>query len=169
MGSQHSFTVVDAPSAPVAIVLGAKVSNGKPGEYLRPRLDAAVELYRRGKVQTIDVSGNGQSATGDEPTVMRSYLLAQGIPDSQIIVDRDGSTTSKSCVNAKKLAIHRALIVTQDFHVARAVALCELEGVRTTGVIAHCYCATWTLVRNAGREAFLSRPKALLLLIGHHW
>ena len=122
--------------APVAIVLGAAVhADGQPSPWLAHRLDVAADLYTSGRVEAILVSGDNRRAGYDEPTVMRRYLLSQGIPDQAVAVDYAGFDTYDTCVRARRIfGIERALLVTQDFHEPRAVAICRTVGVSVDGV-----------------------------------
>ncbi|SIR63599.1 DUF218 domain-containing protein [Williamsia sterculiae] len=155
--------VSSAPVVPTAIVLGSKVTDGEPLSYLRGRLDTAAELYRTGRVRTLLDSGNGGSPVGDEVAVMRTALLARGIPGDRIVDDGLGLDTAASCRRAHDVyGVRRAVVVTQDFHVGRAVALCRTAGIDASGVVADCACATWTVLRNHLRELLLARPRALV-------
>ncbi|GED99196.1 hypothetical protein nbrc107697_32350 [Gordonia crocea] len=162
--------VVDADAVPpgsTALVLGAKVSDGEPGDYVRARLDTAVALYRSGRVSQILNSGNGAARLGSETAVMRAYLEAAGIPSSAIRDDPAGYDTARSCVRARtEFGLSRVVVVTQDFHLDRAIALCRAYGPDPTGVAAACPdCAGWTIVRNHVRETLLARPRALLSVL----
>ncbi|WP_207837054.1 SanA/YdcF family protein [Williamsia soli] len=163
MAFDREFDVADAPTVPVALVLGSKVSDGEPGSYVRGRLDSALELYREGRVQQILNSGNGDRAAGDEPQVMRSYLEQRGVPAGAIIDDPEGFDTAESCRRARDVYdVEAVLIVTQDFHLARAIGLCRDIGIDARGVYAECECAPWTVARNHIRETVLAGPRALL-------
>jgi vancomycin permeability regulator SanA len=156
----------DGARSSTLLVLGSKVSDGAPGNYVRGRLDTALRLYADGGVRRIVVSGNGRASAGDEPAVMRDYLLIHGVPADRIGVDGAGYDTSASCRNLRAAGVRDATIVTQDFHLSRAIALCRHVGLDATGVEAGCPCAGWTVGRNYLREMLLSRPKMLLTLIG---
>jgi len=134
--SSHSYRTADAPSAPVALVLVAGLRvDGSPSQYLQDRLDDAITLYRAGKVRALLVSGDNGSLNHDEPTAMMTYLVAQDIPASQVIRDYAGFDTYDSCVRAKKIfGVTRALVVTQEFHLPRAVFLCRQAGIAADGV-----------------------------------
>jgi vancomycin permeability regulator SanA len=83
--SGHEFTVADTPSADVALVLGAGLRpDGSPSEYLQYRLDDAAALYAAGKVKVLLVSGDNRTADHDEPTAMRDYLTAHGVPANKV-------------------------------------------------------------------------------------
>lgn len=161
--------VVDATDVPsgaptTLIVLGAKAADDEPGVYLRNRLDVAADLYRDGRVGRILNSGNDHDDAGNEVRVMRAYLEARGVPATAIIDDPIGMNTGATCRRAAaEYGIDRALIVTQNFHIGRAVGLCDAEGIDAIGVIAPCDdCSVLSLVRNYLREALLSRPRAML-------
>jgi vancomycin permeability regulator SanA len=123
------------PAVPVALVFGARVVGNRPTAFLVSRLDAAVSLYARHKVEVILVSGNDNGRGYDEPDVMRRYLVAHGVPARQVVVDHAGFDTWDTCVRARTVfGVDRAILVTQAFHVARAVALCRANGVTGYGV-----------------------------------
>jgi vancomycin permeability regulator SanA len=123
------------PTTPVALVFGARVDGDRPTAFLASRLDQAVLLLRAGKVHTILVSGNNDGHGYDEPDVMRAYLLAHGVPAARITVDEAGFTTWDTCVRARQVfGVREATLVTQTFHVWRAVTLCRAAGVTGYGV-----------------------------------
>ncbi|MEV6396744.1 ElyC/SanA/YdcF family protein [Streptomyces sp. NPDC051907] len=138
-------TVADVPPQEVAVVFGAGLLNGRPTPYLAHRLDAAAELYRAGKVKVVLVTGDNSRAEYDEPDAMRTYLAERGVPDGQIVSDYAGFDTWDSCVRAKKIfGVDRAVLVTQGFHIRRAVALCRTAGVESYGVgVAEPHDVTW--------------------------
>ena len=123
------------PVTPVAIVFGAQVDGDRPSAFLASRLDVAVTLYRQHKVATLLVSGNDDGHGYDEPDVMRPYLVAHGVPAAAIVVDHAGFDTWDTCSRARQVfGVADAVLVTQEFHVARAVALCRANGVTGYGV-----------------------------------
>ncbi|MFI5638961.1 vancomycin high temperature exclusion protein [Streptomyces goshikiensis] len=138
-------TTAGAPSAEVAVVFGAGLWNGRPTPYLANRLDAAAELYRAGKVKVVLVSGDNSRTGYDEPDAMRTYLTAHGVPGERIVSDFAGFDTWDSCVRAKEIfGVHRAVLISQGFHIHRAVALCEAAGVDSYGVgVADAHDVTW--------------------------
>ncbi|MER6995132.1 ElyC/SanA/YdcF family protein [Streptomyces sp. NPDC000410] len=128
-------TVADVPAQDVAVVFGAGLWNGRPTPYLAHRLDTAAELYRAGKVRVVLVTGDNSRAEYDEPDAMRTYLTQRGVPDGRIVSDYAGFDTWDSCVRAKKIfGVDRAVLVTQGFHIRRALALCDAAGVESYGV-----------------------------------
>ncbi|MEU2238798.1 ElyC/SanA/YdcF family protein [Streptomyces sp. NPDC018338] len=128
-------TTADVPARDVAVVFGAGLWKGRPTPYLAHRLDTAAELYRTGKVRVLLVTGDNSRTTYDEPSAMRAYLAERGVPEERIVSDYAGFDTWDSCVRAKKVfGVDRAVLVTQDFHIKRAVALCGRAGVDAYGV-----------------------------------
>ncbi|MFJ4684757.1 vancomycin high temperature exclusion protein [Streptomyces sp. NPDC091377] len=129
-------TVGDAPRTDVAVVFGAGLRwDGEPSRYLAHRLDAAAELYRAGKVKVVLVTGDNSREEYDEPDAMRAYLSRQGVPDTRIVSDYAGFDSWDSCVRAKEIfGVDEAVLISQDFHIRRAVALCEAAGVESYGV-----------------------------------
>jgi len=120
-----------AEARPVALVLGAGLrKDGRPSLLLARRLDVAAYLYHRGTVDAVLVSG-----ADDEPAAMREYLLAAGVPDAKIVGDAAGFRTWDSCVRAHDVfGVRSAIVVTQEFHLPRAVVLCRAAGIDATGV-----------------------------------
>ncbi|MEU7867680.1 ElyC/SanA/YdcF family protein [Dactylosporangium sp. NPDC049140] len=132
----HIFTVADVPAAPVAMVLGAQVyDDGTPSPFLEARLELARQLYAAGKVKAILVSGDHMDWGYDEPGNMWLWLNAHGVPAGRIIEDHAGFDTYDSCARAKRVfGVDKMIIVTQAFHLERAVTLCRHLGVDATGV-----------------------------------
>jgi SanA protein len=109
------------------IVPGGPISqNGRPGRMLEYRLAASVQLYRDGRSGTILVSGDSLSPGYDEIAPMRTYLLAHGVPAENILTDPAGLDTFETLLRAKQLyAVSRAIIVTQPFHLQRALYIAD--------------------------------------------
>lgn len=127
--------VAEAPPYDVAIVFGAGLWGDRPSPYLAHRLDAVAELYRAGTVKVVLVTGDNSRTEYDEPDTMRAYLTGRGVPDARIVSDYAGFDTWDSCVRARKIfGVERAVLVSQDFHIRRAVALCRAAGVDSHGV-----------------------------------
>jgi vancomycin permeability regulator SanA len=149
----------------VALVLGAQVSpdGTQPLPFLRGRLDTAADLVRSGRARVILVSGDGMRSDGNETSVMTSYLIDVGISPDRIVADPSGLDTYDSCRRARQVyGVTRALVVTQPYHLARAVALCQTQGIEAVGVRARCDgCNPLNLARNAGRDYFACTKAAL--------
>ncbi len=134
--SDGRMTSVDeVPALPVALVLGAEVyADGRPSRYLRARLDLARELFAAGKVEAILVSGDG-TRHYNETDGMRDYLVAHGVPAQRIATDHSGFDTYDSCVRARKVfGVTRAIVVSQTYHLPRALAICRAIGLDAWGV-----------------------------------
>ncbi|QHA04473.1 hypothetical protein GQF42_15335 [Streptomyces broussonetiae] len=128
-------TVADVPQAQVAVVFGAGLTNGRPSPYLAHRLNAAATLYRQGRIKAVLVTGDNSRTTYDEPDTMRAYLTQHGVPGRRIVSDYAGFDTWDSCVRARKIfGVDRAVLISQGFHIRRAVALCEAAGVDSYGI-----------------------------------
>lgn len=122
---------------PVGMVLGTGVYAGKPRPLLEERLKTAAELYRKGKVVKLVLSGDSRSADYDEPLAMKKYLIAAGVPEKALEVDGAGLRTYESCVGLKeRLGYTKTLVITQDFHIPRALFTCQMLGIEARGVSA---------------------------------
>ena len=131
------YTVDDAPPARVALVLGARVyPSGRLSAMLRDRVDTAAALYDAGKVDKLVMSGS-RGADYDEPGAMMARAVELGVPAADVQPDYGGLRTYDSCYRAKEIfRVEDAMIVTQQFHLPRALFLCDSLGVHVTGVIA---------------------------------
>jgi vancomycin permeability regulator SanA len=128
-------TAADVPRTDIAVVFGAGLWDGEPSPYLAHRLDAAAKLYREGRIRVVLVTGDNSREDYDEPDAMRAYLTRRGVPDTRIVSDYAGFDTWDSCVRAKKIfGIDEAVLISQGFHIRRAVALCQEAGVASYGV-----------------------------------
>jgi vancomycin permeability regulator SanA len=137
---QSSITEIPIENPPrVAIVLGAKVwENGDPSNVLYDRVVTAVELYRAGRVKKILMSGDNPIENYDEPTAMKVTAFKLGVPESDIVLDFAGRRTYDTCYRAKEIfQIQKAVIVTQEFHQARSLYLCNNLGVDSIGITAN--------------------------------
>lgn len=126
----------DVPHTEVGLVLGAGVyPDGTPQPFLAARLDLAADLLRRGKVDRLLLTGDGRLDTHDEPAAMRRYLLGLGVADAALALDTDGVDTHESCRRARRVhGVTRATIVSQTYHLPRALALCRAAGIEAVGV-----------------------------------
>lgn len=123
---------------PAIIVLGASVhSNGQLSPILKDRLDAALDLFRNGKADKILVSGDHRRDDYNEVSAMQNYLLQQGVPIKNILRDHAGIDTYDSMYRAKAVfGIESAVVVTQKFHLPRALFIAENLGLHYTGFAA---------------------------------
>jgi vancomycin permeability regulator SanA len=152
----HLYTVDSAPTVPVGIVFGAQLRAGgrTPKAFLAGRLVTAVRLYRAGKVRALLVSGDAHGDSGNEVAVMSRYLTEHGVPAERVVADPYGLDTYDTCRRARDVyGVTRALLVSQRFHLPRAVTLCRHAAITADGVAASCgECQNVTLAYNAGRE-----------------
>jgi SanA protein len=134
-----SVALLPAPTTPrIAIVFGAGVwSNGDPSPILHDRIATGAELYRAGKVRKLLLSGDNRAANYNEPAAMRETALAMGVKDEDIVLDYAGRRTYDSCFRAKEIfGVQDAVLVTQGFHMNRAMYLCNELGIKSEGVLA---------------------------------
>ena len=164
--SDRLRTTADVPHTDVAVVFGAGLWKGEPSPYLAHRLDRAAELYRAGRVKVLLVTGDNSRKDYDEPDAMRAYLRRHGVPDRRIVSDYAGFDTWDSCVRAKRIfGVNRAVLISQGFHIRRAVALCEAAGVTSYGVgVDESHDATWYY---GGTREVLAAGKAALDALFH--
>jgi SanA protein len=129
--------VADVPHAQVAIVPGAYVEpDGRMSTMLADRVRGALELWRAGKVDRILVSGDHQSWDYDEPDTMRKQLVRDGVPPQVIFEDHAGFDTWATMVRARGIFEARtAVVVTQGFHMPRALYLADRAGLDATGFV----------------------------------
>ena len=134
-GSGYQRSATGVPVEPLAIVFGAGVTGDEPTNFLARRLEVALSLYRHGKVAKLLVTGDRAGPDYDEPRVMAAYLTARGVPADRIVQDPAGFDTWESCVRAKQVyGVTAATLVTQDFHLPRALLLCRSAGIDAVGV-----------------------------------
>lgn len=160
----HVYDEADAPAVDVVIVLGTAVApdRRRPGDRLAGRLETAAELVTSGRARVVLVSGDGGGTSGDEPAVMTSYLTELGVDPRRVVADPFGLDTYDSCARAREVyGVERALIVTQSYHLSRAVTLCRHLGLDADGVTARCTgCGPALLVEKSVRDYFASGKAA---------
>lgn len=134
--SPETFSTNDVPVRGVAIVFGAEVKkDGTPSAVLRDRIETAAALYKSGKVEKLLMSGDNRFVDYNEPESMRQYALKLGVPDSAIVLDYAGRRTYDTCYRAKEIfGVNSAILVTQGFHLPRALFLCAAFGIDSVGV-----------------------------------
>lgn len=165
----------DVSQRPVAIVFGAGLTHdGAPTPVLRDRVEAAAELYFAGKVQKLLMSGDNRFVDYNEPGAMRAFALELGVPDEDIVLDYAGRRTYDTCYRAKEIfGVDRAILVTQRFHLPRALLICNGLGLDGVGVSAdlRTYRKSSQLVWNVRElpatlvafvETFITRPLPVL-------
>jgi SanA protein len=137
--------------AQVALVLGALVfPDGRVSDMLGDRLETALDLYKDGKVQKILVSGDHGRTAYDEVNTMRRYLEERGVPAADIFMDHAGFDTYNSMYRARDIfQVQQVIVVTQAFHLPRALYIARSLGLEAQGVVAdrHAYRTTYYEVR----------------------
>lgn len=136
MARDRVLTAAQAPARDVAIIFGAEMyASGRPSPYLKARLDLGAQLFAQGKAKVLIVSGDNDPAHHRESTNMKRYLVAQGVPESAVVEDEFGLDTYDTCVRAREVfGVTEALLVSQRYHLHRAVATCRAVGVDAVGV-----------------------------------
>lgn len=128
--------VAAVPARPVAIVFGAGLDpNGAPSPMLAARIQQAAALYQHGTIQKLLFTGDNSSTNYDEVTAMQRYAESLGVPADVITLDYAGFSTYDSCYRAKAIfGVASAVVVTQDFHLPRAVFTCRALGLDVVGI-----------------------------------
>lgn len=136
--NSHTFTVEEAPAAQVAIVFGAGLNrDGSPGAVLRDRVSTAADLYFNGKVQKLLMSGDNRFVDYNEPGAMQAYAIELGVPEADIVLDYAGRRTYDTCYRAQNIfGIQQALLITQAYHLPRALITCRSLGLDAMGIVA---------------------------------
>lgn len=124
------------PSEAVMVLGASLMPNGTASRALEERLKKGVELYQAGKAPTLLLTGDDGALRTNEVAVMREEALKANIPEAQLRVDPHGYRTYESCKRAKAAGYERLIVVTQRFHLARALFLCKTLGVDVQGVTA---------------------------------
>ena len=143
---------LDAPSSPTAIVLGAGYSpGGRLSSALADRMDTAIDLYEAGRVNKLLLTGDNRFEDYNEPAAMAAYAEARGVPPEDLVLDYAGRRTYDSCYRANAIfGVERAILVTQAFHLPRALYTCDRLGLEVVGVVADrrpYFRATWYELR----------------------
>ena len=132
------YTSDTVPENPVAIVFGAWVDpDGNPSAVLEDRVKMGANLYKAGKVKALLLTGDNHITSYNEPEAMRQYALTLSVPDSALVLDYAGFRTYDSCYRAHVIfKVDQAILVTQAFHLDRALLTCNSLGITSVGVAA---------------------------------
>lgn len=140
MGSASSVrergdTISQVDDYQAVMVLGAMVWDDKPSHMLEDRLQVGLEIYESGAVPKLLLSGDHYRARYNEVQVMKNYMVENGVASEDIFMDHAGLSTYESMIRAKRVfGIDRMVIVTQRFHLNRALWLAERVGIEAVGV-----------------------------------
>ncbi len=171
----HVYNVYTAPAQPVAVIFGAGLTRtGEPTAILKDRVETGAQLYFSGKVQKLLMSGDNRTLSYNEPEAMRQYAMSLGVPSAAIVLDYAGRRTYDTCYRARAIfGLDSVLLVTQPFHMPRALFLCNALGLKAAGVEAtnHHYWPPLMLIWNAREQlatvgafvdVYVSRPLPVL-------
>jgi len=136
LGQNHIYSADEVPAGRVAIVFGAGLRrDGTPTAVLRDRVATAAQLYFQGRVEKLLMSGDNRVASYNEPQAMADYAIALGVPAEDIVLDYAGRRTYDTCYRAGAIfGLDQAILVTQQFHLPRALFLCNAFGLQASGV-----------------------------------
>lgn len=119
------------------IILGAGINGDEPSPMLKDRLDAGIALYKEGRASKIIMSGDHSNDYHDEVNIMKNYAIQEGVPSSDIFMDHAGLSTYDSIYRAKEIfEAKRVIIVTQKYHLYRALHIASELGLDAYGVSA---------------------------------
>jgi SanA protein len=161
-GGESTSKVADVPRTEVAIVPGALVDpDGTMSTMLADRVEQAARLWRAGKVGKVLVSGDHGSWKYDEPDTMRKALVRDGVPPRDVFEDHAGFDTWATMVRARGIfGVRHAVVVTQGFHMPRALFLAGQAGIDATGLTSDLHPYGFQGAKSDVREV-LSRVKAI--------
>lgn len=163
-GEKRIFAEMEAePPYDCILVLGAGLrSDGSPSDMLADRLRGAVELYEQGIAERIVLSGDRSGEEYDEVSAMAAYCLAAGVPETALVLDPIGYSTYESMVNTVGAGYSRFVVVTQRYHLYRALYIANGLGAEAVGFSADYRSYRGQAVRDA-REV-VARVKDFLLV-----
>lgn len=161
------YALDTVPSKPVAVIFGARVlPSGRLSTMLRDRVATGADLYHTGKVDMLLLSGAGTNDIFNEPEAMRRYALRLNVPEEAIILDSAGLRTYDTCYRAKHVfGVETAILVTQDFHLDRALLLCNSLGIEAVGVGADYHRPNGYQGRGSTRSEIREIPATVLAFI----
>ncbi|TAE40333.1 MAG: SanA protein [Runella slithyformis] len=157
------FDIQKIPSNNVGLVLGTSkyVAKGKENLFFKYRMEASARLFEEGKVRYLILSGNKEGETYDEPRAMQKALVKLGVPIEAMLLDTAGYRTYDSVLRCKEVyRQNKVTVISQNFHNARALYLCQHKGVQAVGFAAQDVPDGYS-IKTIVRE-YLARPKAML-------
>jgi len=139
--TKYSDRIIQADqieSPAIGLVFGAGLrAKGQPGAVLEDRVSSAIKLYQDGQIGKIVMSGDNSTANHNEVQAMKNYALEQGLFEDAIIMDHAGISTYESCKRYEELiGSKRVVLITQKYHLPRALYLCNKVGLEAVGVVA---------------------------------
>ncbi len=118
------------------LVLGAGVrDDGSPSLMLSDRLETGITLYQAGVSDRLLMSGDHGRIGYDEVNTMKNFAIEEGVPEEAVFMDHAGFSTYESMYRAKEIfQVKKAVIVTQKYHLYRALYLANELGIEAWGV-----------------------------------
>jgi SanA protein len=142
VGREYSHRIYqqtsETPPMPAAIVFGAGYwPGGRLSDALADRMETAIDLYKAGRVNKLLLTGDNRFVDYNEPAAMAEYATARGVPREDMVLDYAGRRTYDSCYRAGAIfGLKQAVLVTQGFHLPRALFTCDRLGLQVVGVVA---------------------------------
>jgi vancomycin permeability regulator SanA len=126
----------EVPQEQLAMIFGAGLlANGEPTPMLADRVEAGVKLYQIGRVKKLLMTGDNSKVSYNEVRSMQQYAHDLGVPTKDITLDYAGFSTYESCYRAHKIfGLHKAVVITQNYHLPRAIYTCRQFGLDTVGL-----------------------------------
>ncbi len=140
-GNNIHPSVEDVPSRDIALIFGGGMEDKSTQSNMqKARVDAGIDLYRKGKVKKLIMTGDDGGKRADEVNIMLRYAIDNGIPINDVSVDPHGYRTYESCYREKHVyGLESVIAVSQDFHLPRIIFFCENFGIDTVGFSADSY------------------------------
>jgi len=137
-GGRIYAQIGEVPPQRAALVFGAGYwPSGQLSDVLADRMDTAVALYEAGKVSKLLLSGDNRFLDYNEPQRMAEYAVTKGVPRADLVLDYAGRRTYDSCFRASAIfGVQDAILVSQAYHLPRALFTCERLGLEVAGVSA---------------------------------
>lgn len=167
VGSSYIFNANDVPQSKAILVLGAYVSpDGTVSQVLGERLKVGYELYTKGKADKIIVSGDHSRKNYDEVNAMKKFFLDKGVPAENVFMDHAGFTTYESMYRARDIfKVDKMIVVTQEFHLPRAIFIAKELGLEVYGVTANTGNYSDLVMFSNNMRETMARSKALITVI----
>ena len=153
-GQKYISEPDNVPEADAILILGARVyADGNVSLMLNDRLTTGYELFQEGKAPKIIVSGDHGRKEYDEVNAMKSFLKEKDVPPEDIFMDHAGFSTYESLYRARDIfQVKKVIIVTQEFHLARALFIAGELGLQAYGVAADKHIYHYAILRSELRE-----------------
>lgn len=132
------YSLDEFPKNDVGIIFGAGINGDQPSKYLKDRLDAGILLYKSNHINKILLSGDNGRQGYDELTVMKNYCFKHGVDTTKIFIDYAGFDTYSTLFRAKSIfKVKSATLVSQEYHLNRAIYIGQNLGVNSVGFSAN--------------------------------